>query len=53
MGGAFGPNVGQARADTYSMLVSDFLTEINLAGNYLGPEGAKALGPAISVSKSC
>ena len=28
------------------------LTKINLAGNYFGPEGAKALGPAISVSKS-
>ena len=28
------------------------LTQINLPGNSLGPEGAKALGPAISVSKS-
>ena len=32
--------------------VNHSLTELNLAGNNLGPEGAKALGPAIPVSKS-
>ena len=46
MGGAFGPNVGQARADTYSMLVSDLLTEMASAMAML-PSAPRLLNPRL------
>ena len=47
-----GVGVPGALVVAHFLRVSNSLTEINLRRNDLGPEGAKALGPAIAVSQS-